>query len=212
MKKGFFFTALLAIFLTGCNLREELSTSIDTADMSNTDYLESIWQTEIFQNEQPTVDITCENNSNRITDEFSTEITLHTMAEYSIKYSNPDYDTTDPIEAAKEYVTELEDKPYVFNFRITDAAFLDEAIVHWTDSLRNCTGNENETVMKLYGWTTDMIDRGIFTVVRVDYYANYDHTKTPTSFEGDCYMNVFLVQYEDTGTWQVFDRNYFIYD
>ena len=109
-------------------------------------------------------------------------------------------------------MTELEDKPYVFNFRITDAAFLDEAIVHWTDSLRNCTGNENETVMKLYGWTTDMIDRGIFTVVRVDYYANYDHTKTPTSFEGDCYMNVFLVQYEDTGTWQVFDRNYFIYD
>ena len=81
MKKGFFFTALLAIFLTGCNLREELSTSIDTADMSNTDYLESIGQTEIFQNEQPTVDITCENNSNRITDEFSTEITLHTMAE-----------------------------------------------------------------------------------------------------------------------------------
>lgn len=56
-----------------------------------------------------------------------------------------------------------------------------------------------------------MIDRGIFTIVRVDYYANFDHTQTPTDFEGECYMNVYMVQYEDTGAWQVYDRGYLKY-
>lgn len=238
-KKSLILTVSLTIILSGCSTRQitvtdpqdqqgqtynspDRSSAVSPSEegTDNTDSAESTEQIESAASteEHTAVKITSEPHSGEVTaeatSEATSEITLHTMSEFADKYHEPAYDTTDPIEAAKEYVTELEDKPYVFNFRITDARIIEAAVTHWTESLRNCVPyeGEGETVMDIYGWTTDMIDRGIFTIVRVDYYANFDHTKTPTSFEGDCYMNVYLVQYEDTGTWQVYDRGYFIYD
>ncbi len=199
-KRSLLFTALFIALFVGCDSKDSLTTS------------SRIQNIQTFDGTAETIDFSSEEVSEEITVEPIPETTMHTMAEFSAKYRNPAYDTEDPVEAAREYVTELQDKPYVFNFEIKDAMILEPAVTHWTDNLRNCVHYEEETVMDVYGWTTDMIDRGIFTVVRVDYYANFDHTKTPTSFEGDCYMNVYLVQYEDTGTWQVYDRGYHKYN
>ncbi|MGN1107947.1 MAG: hypothetical protein ACI4RK_01075 [Oscillospiraceae bacterium] len=42
----------------------------------------------------------------------------------------------------------------------------------------------------------------------MDYYANYDHTQTSFDMEGDCFINIYMVQYEDTGLWQEIDHDY----
>lgn len=213
-KKSLILTVSLTIILSGCSTRQitvtdpqnqqgqtyNLPSSSDSVSQNeegadNTDSSESTEQVELSTSnstkEQTAVQETSGPHSGEVTaeatSETTSEITLHTISEFADKYDEPAYNTTDPIDAE---------------------------VTHWTENLRSCVHYEGEggTVMDKYGWTTDMIDRGIFTIVRVDYYANFDHTKTPTSFEGDCYMNVYLVQYEDTGTWQVYDRGYFIYN
>lgn len=168
------------------------------------------------QGEQPTADPTSEPVSGETTAEASPEITLHTTTAFSDKYFRTPqkvFDTTDPVEAAKEFVTWSNDEPYVYNFEITDAKVFEEETTRWTEGLKKLEPGkpgpeEGGNIMDHYGWTKDMIDRGIFKVVHVDYFANFDHTKTPTSFEGKCYINVYMVQYEDTGTWQTWDVSF----
>ncbi len=165
------------------------------------------------QEEQPTADPASDPVSGETTAEASLEITLHTTTAFSDKYFLPHqkaFDTTDPVEAAKEFVTWINDKPFVYNFEITGAKVFEEETTRWTENLKKLEPGKPEkggNIMDTYGWSKDMIDRGIFKVVHVDYFANFDHTKTPTSFEGKCFKNVYLIQYEDTGTWQTWDTS-----
>ena len=132
---------------------------------------------------------------------------LHTTAEFSGKYSRPlvDDSATDPLEAARRYVENYTELPYVSNLEVKDAFFADELTQQY---LEYWVLAEDSEIRKDYGWTDDMAERGIFKGVHVDYYANYDHTQTSFDMEGDCFINIYMVQYEDTGLWQEIDHDY----
>ena len=133
--------------------------------------------------------------------------TLHTVSDFSGKYSRPLVDdaATDPLEAARRYVESYAELPYVSNLEVKDAFFADELTQHY---LKYWVLAEDSEIRKDYGWTDDMAERGIFKVVHVDYYANYDHTQTSFDMEGDCFVNIYMVQYEDTGLWQEITHDY----
>ncbi len=227
--------ALTAFLLTGCVSREEglsdpsainsqtsqtdrtseASELESPADVSGTaDESHAIpTSSEKSAEQTETTKETADPVSEETTAEASLEITLHTTTAFSDKYFLPHqkaFDTTDPVEAAKEFVTWINDKPFVYNFEITGAKVFEEETTRWTENLKKLEPGKPEkggNIMDTYGWSKDMIDRGIFKVVHVDYFANFDHTKTPTSFEGKCFKNVYLIQYEDTGTWQTWDTS-----
>ncbi|MCI5667174.1 MAG: hypothetical protein MR291_00190 [Oscillospiraceae bacterium] len=133
--------------------------------------------------------------------------TPHTVSDFSGKYSLPLVDdaATDPLEAARRYVESYAELPYVSNLEVKDAFFADELTQNY---LKYWVLAEDSEIRKDYGWTDDMAERGIFKVVHVDYYANYDHTQTSFDMEGDCFINIYMVQYEDTGLWQEITHDY----
>lgn len=165
-----------------------------------------------YDNSKSTIEapLTADNANDRVSSEIVTaesEPTLHTMADFSGKYSCPlvDDTATDPLEAAQRYVESYAELPYVSNLEVKDVFFADELTQHY---LKYWVLAEDSEIRKEHGWTSDMVDRGIFRVVHVDYYANYDHNQTPFDMEGDCFVNIYMVQYEDIGSWQEITHDY----
>lgn len=109
-----------------------------------------------------------------------------------------DYDATDPVEVARtEYMLWLKED-YTISMNVLNAEVNDDETQRM---IENYKGSE---LAERRGWTDEYLDQH-FTVVKVIYECEIDHTKTFLR-DGLLEVHVFLIRNPESGVWTVVDR------